>query len=102
VGLPLDCLSSDRDIRMMKLKQKISGSLRSQEGAEVVCRIRGYLSTLRKQGIDVLDALISLFMGDLITPNFAATIKPSAIYGLTLLDRYVIDFGCDRSDLEIA
>ena len=44
----------------MKLMQKVSGSFRSQEESEMFCRIRGYLSTLRKQGIAVLDALTSL------------------------------------------
>jgi transposase len=32
------------------------------------CRIRGYVSTLRKQGIEVLDALVNLFMGDPVFP----------------------------------
>jgi transposase len=63
---------AERDIRMMKLKQKISGSFRSHDGAQMFCCIRGYLSTLRKQGIDVLDALTSLFMGDLIVPDYSA------------------------------
>jgi transposase len=54
---------------MMKLKQKISGGFRSADGARMFCRIRGYLSTLRKQGIDLLDALVSLFMGNLVFPT---------------------------------
>ena len=49
---------------MMKLKQKISGSFRSSDGAKMFCRIRGYLSTLRKQNQNVLDALIALFLGN--------------------------------------
>jgi len=55
---------------MMKLKQKISDGFRSAEGAKMFCGIRGYLSTLRKQGIAVLDALVNLFMGNLVFPAF--------------------------------
>jgi transposase len=48
----------------MKLKQKISGCFRSEDGAKMFCRIRGYLSTLRKQDRNILNALIDLFLGN--------------------------------------
>jgi transposase len=66
--VPFDNNQAERDIRMMKLKQKTSGSFRSSDGAEIFCRIRGYISTLKKQGCNVFDALVALFDGDFRLP----------------------------------
>ncbi len=52
---------AERDIRMVKLQQKISGSWRTLAGARTYCAIRSYVSTLRKQNQDILGGLRLLF-----------------------------------------
>jgi transposase len=67
--VPFDNNQAERDLRMMKLKLKISGTFRSLLGAQIFCRIRGYISTLRKKGVNVLDAIKRVFLANPFFPN---------------------------------
>jgi transposase len=68
--VPFDNNLAERDLRMLKVQQKISGCFRSPAAAEEFCVIRSYLSTMRKQGLDIWAALHSLFGGDVLAPDF--------------------------------
>jgi len=67
--VPFDNNLAERDIRMMKVQQKISGTFRSWEGARIFCRIRGYISTVKKKSISVIDAIQGAFEGKPFIPT---------------------------------
>jgi len=67
-SVPFDNNLSERDLRMMKLRQKISGTFRSFNALVDFCRIRGYVSTARKNSINALDSLRRVFLGDPFIP----------------------------------
>jgi transposase len=69
--VPPDNNGSERDIRMVKLRQKVSGCLRTFTGARQFCAIRSYLSTAAKHGLGVFDALVMLTKGQLWMPAAA-------------------------------
>jgi len=62
-SIPFTNNQAERDVRMAKLKQKISGCLRSWEGGETFATIRSYISTCIKREASVIDALSSAISG---------------------------------------
>lgn len=66
--VPFDDNQAERDLRMVKVQQKVSGCFRSRDGVKVFCRIRGYISALKEQGRNVLEALRSVFAEKPLSP----------------------------------
>lgn len=70
-AVPFDNNQAERDIRMVKLQQKISGGWRTTDGAEAFLTVRSYLSTARKHGLGAMTVLRDLFTGNPWTPATA-------------------------------
>ena len=68
--ISFDSNQAEQDLRRLKVQQKHAGSFRADSGSAAFARIRGYLSTLRKQGVALLAALETVVIGQPLYPAF--------------------------------
>ncbi len=67
--IPFDNNLVERDVRMIKVQQKISGCFRTEDGAHIFCALRSYISTARKHGFNAIDAIYNAFLGQPFIPD---------------------------------
>jgi hypothetical protein len=64
IDIPFDNNLAERDLRMMKVREKISGTFRSQTHPDIFASIRSMISTTRKQGLSIFKSLTKMMKGD--------------------------------------
>ena len=67
--IPFDNNLVERDVRMIKVQQKVSGCFRTEDGAHIFCAIRSYISTARKHGLNAIDAIHNAFLEQPFIPD---------------------------------
>lgn len=68
-SVPFDNNLAERDIRMVKVKQKVSGGFRTLGGAQQFASIRGYISTAHKNSVSIFTAIKDAFSGNPFIPS---------------------------------
>ena len=68
LAVPFDNSEAERDLRMMKVEQKVSGGFRTPGGADTFSTLRSDVVTVRKQGVAALDALRGALVGQPFRP----------------------------------
>ena len=71
LAIPFYNNRAERDLRMLKVQRKVADCFRAPSGSTAFARLRGYLTTLRKQDVALLAALETLFTGEPLYPVFA-------------------------------